>query len=395
MKKKIGFVLLITFFLVMGKENINAAEIEKAYGMSKEECVQREEEIEESMLTHIGVGEIDDFLEETEEFSDISFKDLVTSIVKGEGTYSLKDIGEWLKHTLCAEVEENRTLLIQVLLIGIAFGILKNFTGLFENAYISELCFVLVYCVLIILLMKSFLIMNTLAKETLKTTVEFMQTLVPVYCMSMVFANGTTTAAGFYEITFLIIYLVQWIILYILVPLVQVMILFTFLNEMIEGEKFSKMTELLEDGIRFALKFVTGAVVGLNVVQGLIQPAADKLKGSMFTKTASAIPGIGNSVRAVSEIIVGTGTLIKNSVGVAAMIILFGITLFPVLKIWVLAFFYKLSAALVEPIADKRISATLNGVCKGSVLLAKIMLTSMLLFLITIAMVSASTSFIY
>ena len=171
--------------------------------------------------------------------------------------------------------------------------------------------------------------------------------------------------------------------------------MFTFLNEMIEGEKFSKMTELLEDGIRFALKFVTGAVVGLNVVQGLIQPAADKLKGSMFTKTASAIPGIGNSVRAVSEIIVGTGTLIKNSVGVAAMIILFGITLFPVLKIWVLAFFYKLSAALVEPIADKRISATLNGVCKGSVLLAKIMLTSMLLFLITIAMVSASTSFIY
>ncbi len=304
-------------------------------------------------------------------------------------------MGEWLKNALCAEFRENKALLIQILIIGIAFGVLKNFTGLFENSYISELCFVMVYCVLVILLMKSFLIMDNLAKETLKTTVEFMQTLVPVYCMSMIFSNGATTAAGFYEVTFLIISLVQWIILYVLVPLVQVMILFVFLNEVVEGERFSKMTELLEDGIRFVLKFVTGTVVGLNVVQGLIQPAADRVKGSMFAKTASAIPGIGNSVQAVSEIIVGAGTLIKNSVGVAAMIIVLGITLLPVLKMGVLAFFYKFSAAVIEPVADKRISGTLNGVCRGSVLLAKIMLTSMLLFLITIAMVAASSSFVY
>ena len=394
MKKYGVLVLFFLFFFVFGNKKIFAADF-KTNDDSSLEKQEESLEMETSMLDRMDMESMDDFLAGTDEFSDVSFGQLVDSILKGDGTYQAKDIGAWIKHTLCAEFEENRALLIQVLMIGIAFGVLKNFTGLFENAFISELCFVMVYCVLIILLMKSFLIMNTLAKETLKTTVEFMQTLVPVYCMSMVFANGTSTACGFYEITFLIISLVQWMMLNILVPLVQIMILFTFLNEVVEGEKFSKMTELLEDGIRFALKFVTGAVVGLNVVQSLIQPAADKLKGSMFTKTASAIPGIGNSVRAVSEIIVAAGTLVQNSVGVAAMLLLFGITLFPVLKMGVLAFFYKLSAAVIEPIADKRISATLNGVCKGSVLLAKIMLTSMLLFLITIAMVSASTSFIY
>ena len=45
--------------------------------------------------------------------------------------------------------------------------------------------------------------------------------------------------------------------------------------------------------------------------------------------------------------------------------------------------------------AEKRIAETMNGVCRGSVLLAKILLTSLLLFLLTIAMVTASTSFIY
>lgn len=392
MKRCIG-IFLILFLCLIQSQTYDASEIENDWSDTKKE--QMQEELETEMLEQIGIEEIDDFMEETESFSEISFTELVMSLIKGEETYQAKDIGEWLKNALCAEFRENKALLIQVLIIGIAFGILKNFTGLFENSYISELCFVMVYCVLVILLMKSFLIMDNLAKETLKTTVEFMQTLVPVYCMSMIFSNGATTAAGFYEVAFLIISLVQWMILYVLVPLVQVMILFVFLNEVVEGERFSKMTELLEDGIRFVLKFVTGTVVGLNVVQGLIQPAADRLKGSMFAKTASAIPGIGNSVRAVSEIIVGAGTLIKNSVGVAAMIIVLGITLMPVLKMGVLAFFYKLSAAVIEPVADKRISGTLNGVCKGSVLLAKIMLTSMLLFLITIAMVAASSSFVY
>lgn len=392
MKRCIG-ICLILFLCLIKCQTYDASEIGNDWSDTKKE--QMEEEMETDMLEQIGIEEIDDFMEDTEGVSEISFTELVNSLIKGEGTYQVKDMGEWLKNALCAEFRENKALLIQILIIGIAFGVLKNFTGLFENSYISELCFVMVYCVLVILLMKSFLIMDNLAKETLKTTVEFMQTLVPVYCMSMIFSNGATTAAGFYEVTFLIISLVQWIILYVLVPLVQVMILFVFLNEVVEGERFSKMTELLEDGIRFVLKFVTGTVVGLNVVQGLIQPAADRVKGSMFAKTASAIPGIGNSVQAVSEIIVGAGTLIKNSVGVAAMIIVLGITLLPVLKMGVLVFFYKFSAAVIEPVADKRISGTLNGVCRGSVLLAKIMLTSMLLFLITIAMVAASSSFVY
>lgn len=392
MKRCIG-ICLILFLCLIKCQTYDASEIGNDWSDTKKE--QMEEVMETDMLEQIGIEEIDDFMEDTEGFSEISFTELVKSLIKGEETYQVKDMGEWLKNALCAEFRENKALLIQILIIGIAFGVLKNFTGLFENSYISELCFVMVYCVLVILLMKSFLIMDNLAKETLKTTVEFMQTLVPVYCMSMIFSNGATTAAGFYEVTFLIISLVQWIILYVLVPLVQVMILFVFLNEVVEGERFSKMTELLEDGIRFVLKFVTGTVVGLNVVQGLIQPAADRVKGSMFAKTASAIPGIGNSVQAVSEIIVGAGTLIKNSVGVAAMIIVLGITLLPVLKMGVLAFFYKFSAAVIEPVADKRISGTLNGVCRGSVLLAKIMLTSMLLFLITIAMVAASSSFVY
>lgn len=399
MKKYGVTVILILFFSLAG------GSVHTVYGGSiagnsetenmENEIASEEEQITESMLQKIGASDIQEFLDEQEDLSGISFSSLVFSILKGENGISAKKAGAWLKDTLFRELEETRGLFVEVLVISIAFGILRNFSDVFDNSYISELCFVLVYSVLAVLLMKSFLVMHTLTKETIGTTVEFMRTLIPVYGMSMVFSNGTATAAAFYELTFIILYLVQWVLLSVLLPLVQIMIVFWFMNELLDGEKFEKMTELIEDGVRFVLKFITSVVVGLNVIQGLIQPAADKFKNSMVSKTASAIPGVGGSIRAVSEIIVSAGTLVKNSVGVAAMLLLFGICLFPLIKIGVMAFFYKLSAAVVEPVADKRIAETMNGVCRGSVLLAKILLTSVLLFLLTIAMVTASTSFIY
>ena len=84
--------------------------------------------------------------------------------------------------------------------------------------------------------------------------------------------------------------------------------------------------------------------------------------------------------------------VIKNSVGAAAMLVLVVLTAIPLVKLYAMSFLYKLSAAVLEPVTDKRIAGSINGVFKGSVLAGKLMLTSLFLFFITIAMITASTS---
>ena len=219
-----------------------------------------------------------------------------------------------------------------------------------------------------------------------------MKMLIPVFAMSMVFSNGTGSAAGFYEMTFFIIYLVQWGLLYLLAPMVQIYVVMQFLNYILEGEKFTRMCELLEDGIRFCLKFIVTLVMGINLVQGLIYPAIDRLKTGTWAKAVGMIPGIGNSANAIGEMLIGTGMVIKNSVGAAAMLVLVVLTAIPLVKLYAMSFLYKLSAAVLEPVTDKRIAGSINGVFKGSVLAGKLMLTSLFLFFITIAMITASTS---
>ena len=337
--------------------------------------------------------EIEDYLKENEETEDISFLDLVTGFIRGNDGANLREAGNYLSKLLFSEFRENRQLLVIIVAMAASFALLKNFSTIFKNSYISDLCFVLVYIELMILLMKSFLIMHELLQSTLGKIVDFMKMLLPVFAMSMVFSNGTNSAAGFYEMTFLVVFLVQWVLLYLLAPLVQIFVVMQFLNYILEGEKFSRMCELLEDGIRWGMKIVVTLVMGLNVVQGLIYPAIDRLKTSSWTKAIGMIPGIGNSANAIGEMLIGTGMVIKNSVGVAAMLVLVILVAVPLVKIFVMSFLYKIASAVLEPVTDKRIAGSINGVFKGSVLAGKLMLTSLFLFFVTIAMITAATSY--
>lgn len=350
--------------------------------------------VTDELLHKLDMQEVEEYLKENEETADISFLDLVTGLIRGDDGENLKAAGNYISNLLFSELRENKQLLVVIVAMAASFALLKNFSTIFKNSYISDLCFVLVYIELMILLMKSFLIMQDLMQSTLGKVVDFMKMLLPVFAMSMVFSNGTNSAAGFYEMTFLVIFVVQWVLLYLLAPLIQIFVVMQFLNYILEGEKFARMCELLEDGIRWGMKIVVTLVMGLNIVQGLIHPAVDRLKMTSWTKTVSMIPGIGNSANAIGEILIGTGMVIKNSVGVAAMLILVILVAIPLVKIFVMSFLYKLASAVLEPITDKRLAGSVNGVFKGSVLAGKLMLTSLFLFFVTIAMITASTSYV-
>jgi stage III sporulation protein AE len=159
--------------------------------------------------------------------------------------------------------------------------------------------------------------------------------------------------------------------------------------------KFSKLAELIASSIRFFRKIAIGGVLGFGVVQSLLAPARDRISQSTVLKTLSVLPGVGGSVELAEEVLLSCGMLVKNSVGVAGLVILLIICLTPVVKVLCFCFLYKLIAAVLEPVCDPRILGAVGGVAKGSSMFFEILVDSMLLFLIIVALVTASTSFIY
>lgn len=115
--------------------------------------------------------------------------------------------------------------------------------------------------------------------------------------------------------------------------------------------------------------------------------AADSVKISAFQKVASAIPGVGGGVNAVTGVIAGSANIIKNAIGAAALIGIIVCCFVPLAKIAAFSLMYQGTAAIVQPVADKRIVECIGGVAAGSRLLLKMVFISAVLFVITIAIV--------
>lgn len=313
-------------------------------------------------------------------------------IEEGLAGFDYSRILEWIKEALFLEIETNRKLLVEVVLLAVVFSILKNFAGGFASSYVSELCFLLVYCVLAVMLLQSFLSFQGIASKTLTESVEFMKMLIPTFCITMVFSAGSSSAAGVYQTAFLVIYLIEWMFLNLLIPMIHVYVLAELFNHFFEDEKFANLTELLKGAVCWGMKAAGIMVLGLNVVQGLLGPAKDRLLNGTVGKAASMIPGVGNAINGVTEMLLGAGIMIKNCVGTAALLVLVVIAIVPMLKIGCMTLFYKIAAAVTEPVTDKRIAGCLKGMAWGGILYLKLMGYCVALFFLTIALATALVS---
>ena len=85
--------------------------------------------------------------------------------------------------------------------------------------------------------------------------------------------------------------------------------------------------------------------------------------------------------------------LIKNSVGVAALIFLLSVSLMPVIKTFIFTLLYKVLGAVLMPVADKRLISGIKGVESAGRLYEKVVFNSFVLFFLVIAMITATTSF--
>ena len=219
-----------------------------------------------------------------------------------------------------------------------------------------------------------------------------MRVLLPAYFLAVTMAGGAITSAAVCGFTFGAIGVVQAVLSEILIPLMRVYMMLVLAGNLYKEDMISKFTELLRQGILWTVKTMFGIVVGFHVIQGMVLPQADALKNASAMRLAQMIPGLGAGAGAVSQIVMGSGILIKNTAGAAAVIVLILMAAVPMLKLLILMVLYYLAAAVMQPVCDKRLVACMTGAAAGHGILLKIVGYSLALFAVTIAVLCVSTN---
>ena len=322
--------------------------------------------------------------------SGISFESIIQSMISGDIEGAAMEIIEGVKEQCSYELLENKTLLKELILIAILAAVFSNLSNSFSGSFLGENGFYIAYLFMLSILMSSFYLLCAIAEETLTNIAEFMKVFVPAYMMSVTVTTGVSTSVSLYEGLFIGIELIEWGILKIIFPMIRIYVVLSLVNNISAKDYFSKLCQLIKSVVQWGLKTITVALVGMNVMKSLLVPAIDSLKSQVVQKSISAVPG-GQAVSALTSILIGSGVLIKNSIGLAGVLLLIGIVSVPVMQIVIFVLSYKGVTAILQPVSDKRLLAGMTGMIEGSSLLLRAVTTACVMFILSIALIAAAT----
>ena len=321
----------------------------------------------------------------------ISFEEMVSNTMEKGVIFS---VSEWI-NILGAVVKEqfrsNGRMVGYLLLLLLSSAFLSALAKAFRNRQISDMGFYMIFLLLVLIFMKSFGVCFDLTAEVILELTDFMKVLMPAYLMAAAVGAYQTTAVVYYEGFLLLVYYFQKLMEWVLLPGIRAYVLFSMISFLGEADYFTKGREAMKKLILWILRAMIAVTGGLQVIQGMITPAMDEMKHTLFSKGISSLGSIGNVAGNVTDVILSSGILLKNGIGAAASVIILSICLIPAVEVICHMVLYQVLGILAEPISDKRILGLLNQAGEGMGLLVKLLFTVCALFLLTIAMVCVTT----
>lgn len=376
-KRKFIIAVIMFFLLWLGRcKPVYAAETDMDFG---------------NLWGEYGLNEVEQNLQGMMPGYEFDTKEIMKEIMQGKIGGAVVLIWNGVKEKLVSELTGMKNIFASILILGIISALFSNFSDVFENHQIADISFYFLYLLLMAVLMKAFLSAADIAYETIENIVLFIKMFIPTYFMAVGAATGAATAAVYYQFTLVLAYGVEKLLLSFLIPLIYSYVLLALMNGIWAEERLNLLLEFLKKGIGIGLKVAMGAITSLSLFQSMITPVLDSLRSSAVKKAISVIPGIGSLAEGVTEMVIGSAVLIKNSIGILLLLLLLAICLVPLAKLLVIACMMKGSAAIAGIVSDKRITGCTNQVGDGSMLLFRTAFTAVALFIIMIAIVAYTT----
>lgn len=350
--------------------------------------VQATDEIIESQLEALNLSS---FIQEGEKYTKESFNNLdigqvLNSAIKGK--IDAKTIYSSVLKILGDEITSSITIIGGILAIIVIHAILKNIGENIGNNSISQIAYYVEYILIVTLIMKSFLTVIDMVKDAIVNLVSYINILIPLL-LALVVTSGTAVTASAVQpvILWLIVLLGNGITMYIL-PVLLISTVLGIVSNLSDKIQIGKLSKMLKSSIVWIMGFVLTLFVSFLSLEGTLTSGVDglTLKG-LKSASSTFIPVVGKVLSDSVDTVLGATAVIKNAVGIVGIIVVLGICVVPIIKLIVLNILYNLSAAIAEPLADKKIINVMEQIADTFKVLLAIMFSISALLIVGIAII--------
>ncbi|WP_035290165.1 stage III sporulation protein AE [Clostridium sp. KNHs214] len=382
MKKIVGLIIIFTLFFT----NFNVQASSKDYKEINE--IASGEQME-SLYNYIS-----NMKNKYEIIQELNPKEYVMDFMKtGDGKFSIKKFGNALWSYAFREVLAAVKIMIGILILGIVSALLKNLENAFSNEKMTKVAYFACYSLVIIVVAKSFKIGVSLVNSTINTMVDFMTALIPVLLVMLASVGGVAEAAVMNPIIIVAINICSRIYVSFIIPMILMSFVLNFVNNISDDYKISNLTKIFSKVALWTQGIIMTVFVGVVSIRGITSKTLD----AVTSKTAkyavdNFVPVIGKCLSDAVSTVAGYSLLAKNALSSLGLVIILAIILLPIIKIFVIASMYKISAALIEPICDKNMVKCISNSGDSLILLMSTLISVSFMFFIMLCIIAAAGS---
>jgi len=321
--------------------------------------------------------------------SDFDFKDAALDLTTGEDI-GIKKVWGGILNLFAKEFKHSIRILASVAVIAIISGILTNMqSGFGKN--MQNISFFICYCAILGITLSAFSEAAGIGSRAVDDMVVFTNAIVPAMG-TLLIASGSLTSAALQPSILMAASIAGVIIKTIGIPLIYMSLALSLVSNMSDKYSVKNMADFLR---KTALWFVSGSLTLFCAIIGITGFATGALDG-VVGKTAkfaanTVIPVLGGILADAVDSVAGGALVIKNAAGAAGMLFVMLIMIFPIIKMGAIVLIYRLTAAVIQPVSDKRIVNSLSDMANVlSTLVGMMAAVAVAIILIIAMLINAS-----
>jgi stage III sporulation protein AE len=354
-----------------------------------------QKEIAESQLDNLGVDDLMSYWKEVvneyggylPESQTGSFMDYL----KGDKQFSIQAWFSAIVKFSVQEVLKSGKLLGSLVVLTVLCAFLQSLQNAFEQGTVSKVAYSIVFMVLIVIALNSFHIAIQYSKESIERMTHFSLALIPLLLALVATSGGAVSAAFFHPVMIFLMNTSGLFIQNIVFPLLFLSVMVSMVSLFSKEYKATQLASLLRNWSIGLLGMVMAVFLGVISVQGTATAVTDGLavRTAKFV-TGNFVPVIGRMLTETADTVISASVLLKNTVGIAGMAVILIIAAFPAVKILLIAFIYKVAAAVLQPIGAGPVISCLDMMSKSILyVFAALAIVSIMFFLCITIIVTA------
>ena len=199
----------------------------------------------------------------------------------------------------------------------------------------GKIAYFVQYIVIVILIMQTFSDVIIYIKDSVLKLVDYTYILIPILMTLLISTGNITSVSTIEPVILFTITIIGKLITNFLIPILLVSNVFSIISNLSPQINIEKLSKFLKSSTVWILGFSLTIFSAILSIQSFVTKGADEVTVKATKSIVStAVPVVGKVLSDTTETLLSCAALIKNSVGVIGIIVICGVCIIPLIKIF-------------------------------------------------------------